>query len=139
MNRTACALFVLALSFAFVAGCGTAEDKPAAVAAAPDAAAVDISALPEFLRYPGAEAVERIEVSTDDSRGTVWTLASAATRAEVEEWYQASVEKAGWLKDPEGGKVGVFEWVNPERTETIKLLAYEQDGKTSISITHGLK
>jgi hypothetical protein len=129
---------MLAAAAAFFAGCGKAEEKPVAAKPA-EAAAVDISALREFLRYPGATAVERMALNTEDSKGTVWTLVSADPRAQVEDWYKTSVEKAGWVKDPEGGKVGMLEWVNPDKTETIKMMVYEKDGKTSISITHGLK
>ncbi len=137
MKRIASTLSVLALAAAvFSAGCGKAEEKPAAK---PAAAAVDISTLPEFLRYPGATATERMELNTEDSKGTSWTLVSADPCAQTEVWYRASVEKAGWVKDPDGGKVGLLEWVKPDKTETIKLLVYEKDGKTNISLTHGLK
>jgi hypothetical protein len=128
----------LAAAAAFFAGCGKAEEKPVAAKPA-EAPAVDISALQEFLRYPGATAVERMALNTEDSKGTAWTLVSADPRAQVEDWYKTSVEKAGWVKDPEGGKVGMLEWVNPDKTETIKMMVYEKDGKTNISITHGLK
>lgn len=138
MNRTVTlpSVLVLAVAAVFSAGCGKAEEKPAAK---PAVAAVDISTLPEFLRYPAATASERMALSTSDSKGTSWLLVSSDPQAQVEEWYRASVEKAGWVKDPAGNKVGVLEWEKPDKTETIKLLVYEKDGKTNISITHGLK
>lgn len=140
MNRTVTLLSVLVLAAAlFWTGCGKAEDKPAAARAAAKPAAVDTSTLPAFLRYPGAEAIERMQINTSDSKGTSWLLVSSDPQAQVEEWYRASVEKAGWVKDPAGNKVGVLEWEKPDKTETIKLLVYEKDGKTNISITHGLK
>ena len=140
MKRYVSALSVLALAAGavFAVGCGAAEEKPAArpSAAAP---AVDISALPDYLRYPGATAVERMELNTGDSKGTSWTLVSADPRGRIEEWYRAAVGKAGWVKDPDGGKVGVLEWIRPDKTEVLKLVAYEKDGKTGISITYALK
>ncbi len=138
MRRTVCMLSILTLVAVavFSAGCGKAEEKPAAK---PAAAAVDISTLPVFLRYPGAIATERMALSTSDSKGTSWLLVSSDPRAQVEEWYRASVEKAGWVKDPDSKKVGMLEWEKPDKTETIKMLVYEKDGKTNISLTHGLK
>ncbi len=139
MNRTFSVLFVLALTAvaAFSASCGKAEEEPAAKPA--EAPPVDISALPEYLRYPDATAAERMEVNTEDSKGTSWLLVSADSRARIEEWYRASVEKNGWVKDPDGGKVGMLEYVNPRKTETLKMLIYEKDGKTNISFTYGIK
>ncbi len=136
MKKSLFALLAALAAAVFSTGCGKAEEKPVAK---PAAAVVDISALPEFLRYPGAIATERVELNTEDSKGTSWTLVSADPRAQIEEWYGTSVEKAGWTKDPDGSKVGVLEWMKPDRTETIKLLVYEKDGKANISLTHGLK
>ena len=138
MKRYVSILSVLALAAValFAAGCGSAEEKPAAKPA--EAPPVDISTLPEYLRYPGATATERVEINAEDSKGTSWTLVSAAPRAQVEEWYRASVEKAGWVKDPEGRKVGMLEWMKPDKTEVIKMMVYEKDGKSHISITQAL-
>ncbi len=136
MKKSLFALLAALAAAVFSTGCGKAEEKPAAK---PAAAAIDISSLPEFLRYPGATPTERMELNTEDSKGTSWLLVSSDPRAQVEEWYRASVEKAGWVRNPDGGKVGLLEWVKPDKTETIKLLVYEKDGKTNISLTHGLK
>ena len=140
MNRAVRILCLAAVAAvtAFCAGCGKAEEKPAAINPA-ETPAVDISTLQEFLRYPGAAAVERMALDTEDSKGTSWTLVTTDARAQVEEWYKASVEKAGWVKDPDSKKVGMLEWVNADKTEKIKMMVYEKDGKTNISITHGMK
>jgi len=126
----------LVLALLVIAGCGKSEERPAVKPAAPPLP--DISALPEYLRYPGATAVERMVLNTEDSKGTSWTLVSADPRAQIEDWYRASVEKAGWVKDPDGGKVGLLEWMKPDKTEVLKMMVYEKDGKTSISITQAL-
>ena len=143
MNRTVSMVSVLVLmaSVVFWTGCGKAKSKPVAGKAAGNVAAVDISTLPAFLRYPGAKAIERIALSTSDSKGTVWTLVTGDPRDKVAEWYRASVAKDGWNKSPEmdAGRSSMLEWENPDKTETIKMLIYEQDGKTKISLTHGLK
>lgn len=128
-------LIPLVVLSVFVAACGPAPEKASAAKTPP---AVDISALPEFLRYPGAVATEKLDVSTSDSRGTVWTLISGDTQEAISAWYVASVEKAGWVKSA-AARGTMLEWDNKEKTETIKLLAYGKDGKTAISITHGLK
>ncbi|MBM3331775.1 hypothetical protein FJY68_07995 [candidate division WOR-3 bacterium] len=127
--------FVFALLV--VSGCRESAPQPTARPSGPPA--VDISTLPDYLRYPGATAVERMALNTEDSKGTSWTLVSADPRPQIEAWYQSSVEKAGWARDPEGGKVGMLEWINPDKTEVIKMLVYEKDGKSNISITQALK
>jgi hypothetical protein len=33
----------------------------------------------------------------------------------------------------------MLEWIEPDKSETIKMLVYEKDGKSNISLTHGLK
>jgi hypothetical protein len=140
MNRVVRIMCLATIAAVLLAvGCGKAGEKPAAARPAADTAVVDISTLPEFLRYPGAVATERVKISTEDSNGTAWTLVSDDARAQVEDWYKASVEKAGWVKDPDSRKVGLLEWVNADKTETIKMMVYEKDGKSHISITHGLK
>ena len=143
MSRTVCMLCVLVLSAVtvFSTGCGKAKGKPVAARPTTNTAAVDISTLPGFLRYPGAKAVERLAVSTSDSKGTVWTLVSGDPRYAVTEWYVTSVGKEGWNMSPEmaAGRSSMLEWEKPDKKETIKMLIYEKDGKTNISLTHGLK
>lgn len=135
MNRTAIiGSVIVLLTASLVPGCGKAEEK--SVAARP--AAVDISALAEFLRYPGATAIEQAVVSTDDSKGTYWVLVTADQPAAVHDWYKASAEKAGWVGD--GSKtIGVLGWVNADKMETVKLNTFPKDGKTGIGITHARK
>jgi hypothetical protein len=137
MTRNAIALFALA-AVLIAAGCGKAEEKPVAATPATASSAIDISALPEFLRYPGATAVEQVAVSTDDSKGTYWVLVTADQPTAIEAWYKASAEKAGWPGD--GSKtVGVLGWTNADKTETVKLNTFPKDGKTGIGITHARK
>lgn len=143
MNRMVGIASVLVLTAAsvFWSGCGKAKAKPVAGRPATGAAVVDISTLPAFLRYPGAKATERVALSLKDSRGTVWTLVTGDPRDKVADWYRISVGKEGWNKTPEtdAGRSSMLEWEKPDKTETIKMLIYEQNGKTSISLTHGLK
>lgn len=119
------------------AGCGKAEEKKPAA----QTQTVDISTLPEFLRYPGAKATERIALSTSDSKGTVWTLITSDPADQVSDWYRLSAEKAGWSLAPEkpAGQIRLLEWENAEKTETVKITFYPKDGNTAISIAHGLK
>lgn len=129
------AAFVLALLL--FSACGKSAPQPAASPS--DAPAVDISTLADYLRYPGATALERVELNTEDSKGTNWLLATSDPPDKVTEWYRAAVEKNGWVKDPEGGKVGMLEYAAPDRSETFKLLVYAKDGRTNISFTCGVK
>ncbi|MCX7002116.1 MAG: hypothetical protein NTV22_02440, partial [bacterium] len=70
MNKTVTLLSVLVMAASLLwTGCGKAEKKPVAARQA-EAPAVDISTLQEFLRYPGATATERVQISTEDSKGT---------------------------------------------------------------------
>jgi len=138
MRRYALTVVLLAVVAALWTGCGKAEEKPAAAKPAGDTPAVDISTLPEYLRYPGATAKERMELSTPDSKGTSWTLETADPESTVTAWYGVSIEKAGWVKVPET-KVGLLSWEKPDKSETIRMMLYPKDGKISISLTHGLK
>ena len=98
---------MLAAAAAFFAGCGKAEEKPVAAKPA-ETPAVDISTLQEFLRYPGAAAIERMAVNTEDSKGTVWTLVSDDPRAQVEDWYKTSVNcRAGALRSSTPASAGI--------------------------------
>jgi hypothetical protein len=134
-------VLVLMAASVYWSGCGKAGSKPAVGRPAASTEAVDISTLPGFLRYPGAKATERVALSLKDSKGTVWTLVTGDPRDKVADWYRASVAKEGWNKSPEmdAGRSSMLEWEKPDKTETIKLLIYEQNGKTNISLTHGLK
>ena len=138
VKRYALTVLLLVLAAAFWTGCGKAEEKPAVAKPATEPAVVDISTLQEFLRYPGAVATERMDISTSDSKGTSWTLVTADPESTVVAWYAGSIEKAGWVKVPET-KVGLYSWEKPDKSETIKMMLYPKDGKTAISITHGLK
>lgn len=143
MNRTVSVLSILVLAAVagFWAGCVKAKGRAAQAKPAAKAAAVDISALPVFLRYPGAKAIEKMELSLSDSKGTTWTLVTSDPKATVAEWYRTSVQNERWNKSPEmeAGRSAMLEWEKPDKKETIKLLIYEKDGKTNISLTHGLK
>ncbi|MEO0078788.1 MAG: hypothetical protein ABIK86_07325 [candidate division WOR-3 bacterium] len=118
-------------------GCGGAKEKPAA----PKAAEVDISALPEFLRYPGAQATERIDINTGEKKGAVWTLLTADAPAQVIEWYSASAAKAGWITLPKkpNDMTQMLEFDSPDKTQSVKIVLYPKDGKTAISLAHGIK
>lgn len=135
MNKILSILSIVALAGmgAFLANCGKPQPKPAASA--------DISTLPVFLRYPGARAIERIALTTQDNKGVIWTLVTPDPRPKVTEWYQASVEKQGWNNSPktDASPSSMFEWQNPDRTETVRILLYEKDGKTHISLTQAEK
>uniref|UniRef100_A0A7C4CCW2 Uncharacterized protein n=1 Tax=candidate division WOR-3 bacterium TaxID=2052148 RepID=A0A7C4CCW2_UNCW3 len=112
--------------------------KPAPKPAAPTPAGIDMSTLPEFLRYPGAVATERIPVSTPAGTGTVWTLVTTDPIAQVSDWFRASAEKAGWQKPPEmhAGQTQMLEWEKPDKSEVVKLMLYPKVGQTAISIAH---
>ena len=125
----------------FGAGCGKSQPKPATAKPAGQPANVDISALPAFLRYPGAKATERVNLATEDMKGSVWTLESGDQGTAITDWYRASVEKQGWIKSPKPtpGMSSMLEYEKPDGSELIKLMTYAQNGKTMISLAHRLK
>jgi len=139
MKRHVRVLSLLAVLALALLGASYGKSDKATTAKPAAAPQVDISTLPEYLRYPGATAVERLEVNTEDSKGTSWLLVSTDPEDKVSAWYSASVEKNGWAKDPAGQKVGVLEWVSSDNTQVLKLVLCPKDGKTSISFTLGLK
>jgi len=56
-------------------------------------------------------------------------------------WRDDAYLKEGWNKSPEmaAGRSAMLEWEKSDKKETIKMLIYEKNGKTNISLTHGLK
>jgi hypothetical protein len=117
-------------------GCGKAEEKPVAAATG-----VDMSTLAVFLRYPGAIAAEKVPVTTAEAKGAVWTLMTGDAKDAIATWYRSSLKQQGWVASPEteAGSSAMLEWEKPDKTETVKIMTYEKDGKTHISLAHAVK
>ena len=156
MNRLSIAAMVLALGAVVVlsTGCGNVSEKVATEVAERateiaveketgekvklDASGdVDISALPEFLRYPGAKATSKLSMSTGEGEGTVWGLETADSRTQVGEWYRAQLAGKGWTKisEMEAGESVMLNYQSADEKEKMALVAVTEDGKTTISLT----
>lgn len=154
MTKLATLAVVLGLAVGFV-GCGgntaeqATEQATEKIAEAMTGENVDIDAagtadiadLPEFLRYPGVVAKDKVSISTSEGKGTVWTLISADDRAKVGDWYRQAFAGAGWAKSGEmdSGESLMLIHQTADETQTVTIMLTTEDGKTNISLTHGMK
>ncbi|UCG43291.1 MAG: hypothetical protein JSU73_01340 [candidate division WOR-3 bacterium] len=160
MYRLSTAIMVLVLGSAGVlsTGCGGADNEAAIDAAERTAEAmaekatgekvdieasgeVDMSALPEFLRIPGAKAIGKVAMSTSEGKGTVWTLETSEPAKPVWEWYRAQLTGQGWTKvsELETTESMMLNFKTADETQTVAILVTEAGGLTTISLTHAMK
>ena len=158
MHRISTAIMVLALGFVVVLsiGCGsqkTATDvaEEAAEQAVEQATGeqvdieasgdIDISDLPEFMRYPAAKATGKVALSTSEGKGTVWTMEVNEPGKPVWEWYKAQLTGQGWTKvsELETAESMMVNFKNADETQTVAILVTEAGGVSTISLTHGMK
>lgn len=57
---------------------------------------IDLSGLPDYLKYPQAKATARWSVTGEQGTGTAFSLETADARPSVVAWYKSSLEAAGW-------------------------------------------
>ncbi len=57
---------------------------------------IDLSGLPDFLKYPQAKATARWSISGEQGTGTAFSLETADARPSVVAWYKSSLQSAGW-------------------------------------------
>lgn len=160
MYRLSTATVVLVLGFAVVlnTGCGNVSEKVATdvVKGATEKAVeqatgekvdieasgdIDVSALPEFMRYPGAKAKGKVAVSTSEGEGTVWTMEVNEPAKPVWDWYRAQLTGQGWTKvsELETTESMMLNFKNPDETQTVAILVTEAGGVSTISLTHAMK
>ncbi len=156
MRRLSIAVVVLALGAVVVLniGCGDAGEKLAEratekavekisgekvkVAASGSA---DASALPAFLRYPGAKVIDEIAMSGSEGKGTVWHLETGDGPTKVGDWYRVQLVGKGWTKidEMEAGESVMLNYHSAAATEHVGMLAHVEGGKTTISLTYATK
>jgi len=152
MHKLSIAVFTLALCAMVVAGvgcmkCGESIAEQAAETAVEaasggrvdiDAGGTDMSDLPAFLRYPGAKAVGKMSVSTEDGDGTVWSLESGDLIGNIADWYRAAFKGQGWKTGAEVqmGKGTMLAGASADEKESVSVLLSWGEDKTTISVTH---
>ena len=87
---------------------------------------VDISDLPEILRYPGAKAIARWTITHDEGSGTVYTLETGDAKNTVADHYKRVM--AGWKQS-----------VSAESGDGITLIYVDDKEDRFVSIVVGPK
>ena len=158
MYRLSTAMMVLALGFVVVlsTGCGgekaatsVAEDVTEKVVEQATGEKVDIEAsgdvdmsdLPESMRYPAATAKGKVAVSTSEGEGTVWTMEVNEPAKPVFDWYRAHLTGQGWTKvsELETAESWMVNFKSKDETQSVAILLTEAGGVSTISLTHAMK
>ena len=100
---------------------------------------VDLTGLPEFAKYPGAQGKGKWSMSGEDGSGSAYGLESGDAMDKVAEWYKSQVAGQGWKEsmtmDMGDGKMLMF--VSPDEKKSLTVTLSSEDGKTSIAIIYG--
>lgn len=98
---------------------------------------VDLSDLPEFLRYPGAKATHSAKVSGDGTRHWQYHFETGDEVSKVAGWFESNFNSQGW-KEPvrvESGGVIQLHYRSPDEKEVIGVTVTSEDGTTKIFVT----
>jgi len=102
---------------------------------------VDISGLPEALRYPGAKAVAKFSMSGEGGQGTSYVFETADPVASVTAFYKSAL--AGWKSsmamETDKGTVLGYSTADEKQTAVITVAADSDKKKTSLSILFSTK
>ena len=93
---------------------------------------VDLSGLPESLRYPGAAAKARWSMSKEGTTGTVYTFETKDPAASVVDFYKKAL--AGWKNSStmESGDATIMSYGTENEKEFVTLtLSREKDSNTT--------
>ena len=106
-----------------------------------DARGTDMTDLPEFLRYPGVKAVNRVSITTAEGKGTVWSLESSDQIGNIVDWYRAAIKTQGWKTgaEMETGESTMLMGASEDDEESVTILLVWEEAKTTISLTHAKK
>jgi hypothetical protein len=131
-----------AMERAFEKGLETAIEKGSGGKADVDVGKdVDLSELPDALRYPGAKGVGKWSMSTEEGTGTSFMLETNNTKQQVKDWYLSSMTGAGYKKAMEmetgDGIVMMFKKEGDEKASATITIGTEDD-KTTISVLYGV-
>jgi hypothetical protein len=104
---------------------------------------VDISALPEILRYPGAKALTRMSVpgGSEGTAGTIYMLQTGDATNAVVDWYKKSL--SGWKTvmetAAEKGSIMAFQTADEKQSAVIAIGFDKDKAVTTISVTYSTK
>jgi hypothetical protein len=104
-----------------------------------DVGSVDISGLPANLRYPGAVAKAKWEISTDEGTGTNYTFETPDPKAKVVEFYKNAL--SSWKKSmsSETPEVTTMAFTGPDEKEMVIVAIRTEQGKSTINLTYTRK
>jgi len=102
---------------------------------------VDVSSLPEALRYPGAKGVAKFSMSGEEGKGTSYVFETADPVANVTAFYKKAL--VGWKTSMtmETEKGTVMGYVTPDEKQSaiITIGADDSKKKTTLSILYATK
>lgn len=104
-----------------------------------DVGAVDISDLPQNLRYPNAVARAKWQTNTKDGSGTVWALETKDSRPQVVQFYKNAL--SGWKSSStsETQDMTILMFANQDEKEFVGITVTSEDKTTVLNITYTKK
>lgn len=100
---------------------------------------VDLTGLPETLRYPGATAVGKFAASSGDGAGGMYMLQSDASKQQVVDWYKHALSGFQQQATMETGEGVMLIYSTADESQSATVTIAPEDGKTSISILYAYK
>ena len=96
---------------------------------------VDLSGLPEYLRYPGAAAKARWSMSKEGTTGTVYTFETADEVKAVVDFYKKAL--AGWKNSStmESGEATIMSYGTENEKEFVTLTVSKEKDSNTTSLT----
>jgi hypothetical protein len=100
---------------------------------------VDISGLPEIMRYPGAKATGRMSMTGDKGTGATYTFETADAKQAVVDFYKKAM--AGWKTSAEMESDGntMLVYVSTDEKESAAITVGVEDAKTTFNIIYSKK
>ncbi len=101
-----------------------------------DVGSVDISGLPANLRYPGAVAKAKWEISTDEGTGTNYSFETTDPKAQVIDFYKNAL--SSWKKSmtSETPEVTTMAFTGPDEKEMVIVTIGTEQGKSTINLNY---
>jgi len=104
-----------------------------------DFGTVDISDLPQNLRYPNAVAKAKWQVNSEDGSGTVWAFETKDARSQVVQFYKRAL--SGWKSSltSETQDMTMLMYASQDENEFVIINVSSQDSGTQLQITYTKK
>lgn len=101
-----------------------------------DVGAVDISDLPQILRYPNAVARAKWQANTKEGSGTVWTFESKDPKDKVMQFYKSAL--AAWKSSltSETQDMTMLMFASQDEKEFVTITVASQDKATALTISY---